>query len=162
MPRSISNTNRNKISRIVNSSFTEQKRENTAAARDLRVCSAPSRATAAFAATARELGIPNAVVSKRIAILRSRHGRAAAAPDDAQRRADRQGETVLQWAQRILDDVDQLADAVSQTRTEPVGLLRICTSAGFGRNRVAPALSALAKRHPGLEISSNCSTGRST
>lgn len=118
---------------------------------DLRLFCAVAR-NRSFAATARELGLSNAVVSKRIAILEAgmeamllhRTTRSVALTE--------QGETALQWAQRILDDVDQLADAVSQTRTEPVGLLRICTSSGFGRHRIAPALSALAKHHPGLEI----------
>ena len=118
---------------------------------DLRLFCAVAR-NRSFAATARELGLSNAVVSKRIAILETSMQAALLHRTTRSVALTEQGETVLQWAQRILDDVDQLADAVSQTRAEPVGLLRICTSAGFGRNRVAPALSALARRHPGLEI----------
>ena len=118
---------------------------------DLRLFCAVAR-NRSFAATARELGLSNAVVSKRIAILEASMETTLLLRTTRSVALTEPGESALQWAQRILDDVDQLTDAVSQTRSEPAGLLRICTSAGFGRNRVAPALSALAKRHPGLEI----------
>lgn len=125
--------------------------KNTPQLDDLRLFCAVARHRS-FAATARELGVSNALVSKRIAVLEATLAATLLHRTTRSVALTEPGETVLQWAQRILDDVDQLADAVSQTRAEPAGLLRICTSAGFGRNRVAPALSALAKRHPALEI----------
>jgi LysR family transcriptional activator of dmlA len=63
------------------------------------------------------------------------------------------GEMVYQWAQKILENVEQLTEALASIRTEPRGLLRISTSFRLGRNHVAPAISALAKRYPSLEIS---------
>jgi LysR family transcriptional regulator, transcriptional activator for dmlA len=125
--------------------------KNTPQLDDLRLFCAVARHRS-FAATARELGLSNAVVSKRIAILEATLDTTLLHRTTRSVALTEPGETVLQWAQRILDDVDQLADAVSETRAEPRGLLRICTSSGFGRNRIAPALSALAKKHPGLEI----------
>jgi LysR family transcriptional activator of dmlA len=62
------------------------------------------------------------------------------------------GSVAYQWAQRILEDVDQLAEAISRKGSTPRGLLRLCTSSGFGRNRVAPAMSALAREYPELEV----------
>nr|WP_187358823.1 LysR family transcriptional regulator [Pseudoduganella aquatica] len=105
-----------------------------------------------FAAAARSLGVSNAYVSKRIALLEQslqvkllhRTTRSVAVTE--------QGGVVLQWALRILEDVDQMRDAVSSGQSAPSGLLRICTSSGFGRNRVAPAISALALRYPALEV----------
>lgn len=105
-----------------------------------------------FAATARALGVSNAFVSKRIGILEEilqarllhRTTRTVAVTE--------QGEVVHRWALRILEDVEQLGEALSTERMAPSGLLRICTSSGFGRNRVSPALSALALRYPALEI----------
>ncbi|MDX9706517.1 MAG: LysR family transcriptional regulator [Azospira sp.] len=105
-----------------------------------------------FAAGARELGVSRAVVSKRIALLEATLGASLLHRTTRSVALTAQGESALLWAQRILDDADQLADAVSETRASARGLLRICTSSGFGRNRIAPALSALAKHHPGLEI----------
>lgn len=105
-----------------------------------------------FAETARELGVSKAVVSKRIAMLE------VAVKEKLFHRTTRnvsltsQGEIVHQWAQRILEDVYQMGEAISREKAAPSGLLRICSSTGFGRNRLAPALSALAWRFPQLEI----------
>lgn len=105
-----------------------------------------------FAETARELGVSKAVVSKRIALLE------AAVQERLFHRTTRnvsltgQGEIVHQWAQRILEDVDLMGEAISREKAAPSGLLRICSSTGFGRSRLAPALSEMARRFPQLEI----------
>ena len=105
-----------------------------------------------FAATSRELGISKAVVSKRIAVLEG------AIQESLFHRTTRnvsltaQGEIVHQWAQRILEDVDLMGEAISREKAAPSGLLRICSSTGFGRSRLAPALSELARQFPQLEI----------
>jgi LysR family transcriptional activator of dmlA len=105
-----------------------------------------------FVASAQELGLSNATVSKRIGILEDtlqvrllhRTTRTVTLTED--------GDIVYQWAQRILEDVDQMADAVSAAKTSPRGVVRICTSSGFGRNRLASAISALAQRYPSMEF----------
>lgn len=105
-----------------------------------------------FAETARELGVSKAVVSKRIALLE------AAIHEQLFHRTTRnvsltaQGEIVHQWAQRILEDVDLMGEAISREKAAPSGLLRICSSTGFGRSRLAHALSAMAWQFPQLEI----------
>jgi len=118
---------------------------------DLRLFCVVAR-NRSFAATARELGISKAVVSKRIALLEG------AVQESLLHRTTRnvsltaQGEIVHQWAQRILEDVDLMGEAISREKAAPSGLLRICSSSGFGRSRLAPALSALARQFPQLEI----------
>lgn len=105
-----------------------------------------------FAGAARTLGVSKAVVSKRIALLEgSVHARLL---HRTTRRLTltAQGDIVHQWAQRILEDIDQMGDALSAVQMAPTGQLRICSSSGFGRNRLAPALSALARAYPGLEV----------
>lgn len=105
-----------------------------------------------FAATALELGISKAVVSKRIGLLEvalqakllHRTTRRVSITDH--------GEIVRQWAQRILDDVEQMGEAVAQSKLQPQGVLRICSSSGFGRNRLGPALSQLARQYPELKV----------
>ncbi len=107
---------------------------------------------AGFAAAAEELGVSPAFISKRIALLEKaldvcllhRTTRRVAITED--------GERIYEWAQRILNDVDQMVDEVSSLRQEPQGTLRIVTSFGFGRRFVAPALSELAAQYPGLEL----------
>lgn len=105
-----------------------------------------------FAMAARTLGVSKALVSKRIALLE------AALQVRLFHRTTRsitltpQGELVLPWARRITEDVDLLGEALSQERAAPAGLLRLCSSTGFGTRHLAPALSALATQHPQLQI----------
>lgn len=118
---------------------------------DLRLFSVVVRQRS-FAGAARELGLSKAAVSKRVALLE------AAVQEKLLHRTTRsvsltgQGEIVHQWAQRILEDVEAMGEAISREKAAPGGLLRICSSTGFGRNRLAPALSALARQYPLLEI----------
>ena len=105
-----------------------------------------------FAATARALGVSNALVSKRIGVLEAVLGVRLLHRTTRTISLTEQGGVVHGWALRILEDVEQMGEAVSTEKMAPAGLLRICTSSGFGRNRVSPALSALAKHYPALEI----------
>lgn len=105
-----------------------------------------------FAATSRELGLSKAAVSKRIALLEEALHERLLHRTTRSISVTAQGEIVHQWAQRILEDVDLMGDALSQEKAAPRGLLRICSSTGFGRSRLAPALSELATDYPGLEI----------
>lgn len=105
-----------------------------------------------FVASALELGVSNALVSKRIAILEKTLQARLLHRSTRKVSLTEQGNVVYQWAQRILEDVDQLGEAISQKGSTPRGLLRLCTSSGFGRNRVAPAMSALALEYPQLEV----------
>lgn len=125
--------------------------KNTPLLEDLRLfCLVAHKAS--FAATALELGISKAVVSKRIGMLEDalqtrllhRTTRRVSVTDH--------GDIVRLWAQRILEDVAQMGDAVAQSKLQPQGMLRICSSSGFGRNRLGPALSALARQYPQLNI----------
>ncbi|MQT72090.1 LysR family transcriptional regulator, partial [Pseudomonas sp. FSL R10-0071] len=43
-------------------------------------------------------------------------------------------------------------DELSEAHTAPRGRLHLCSSFGFGRNHVAPAISLLAEQYPELEI----------
>lgn len=105
-----------------------------------------------FAGAADELGLSPAYVSKRIQILERvlnakllhRTTRRLALTDD--------GERAQRWAVRILGDLDDFFDELSQARQTPRGLVHICSSFGFGRNHVAPAISILAERFPELEV----------
>ncbi len=118
---------------------------------DLRLLCVVARKRS-FADTARELGMSKAVISKRIALLE------AALQERLFHRSTRsvtltaQGEIVHQWALRILEDVDLMGEAISREKAAPSGLLRLCSSTGFGRSRLAPALSAMAHQFPQLEI----------
>lgn len=118
---------------------------------DLRIYCSVIR-TGAFITVAREQGLSKAVISKRINVLEETLQTKLLHRTTRRLTVTEQGKIVHQWAQRILEDVDLMAEAITTYRVEPTGLLRLCTSSGFGRNQVAPALSALAFRYPKLDI----------
>lgn len=118
---------------------------------DLRVFTVVAR-KAGFGAAAEELGTSVAYVSKRIRVLESLLGVKLLHRTTRRVVVTQEGERVFQRAQRILDDVDQLVADAGLTRSMPRGLLRIGSSFGFGRNVVAPAISQLVQRYPGLEV----------
>lgn len=118
---------------------------------DLRVFMLFAR-RAGFAAVAQELGVSPAYVSKRIALLEQNLNVVLLHRTTRRVTITEEGERIYEWAQRILHDVDQMMDELSDVRQVPQGMLRIISSFGFGRQVVAPALSALARQYPQLEL----------
>ena len=107
---------------------------------------------ASFAQAAQELGASPAFVSKRIRLLEEDLAVKLLHRTTRRVSVTEEGERVFHWAQRILDDMEQLLQEVTITRTEPRGLLRVSSSFGFGRQIVAPAVSQLVQQHPGLQV----------
>lgn len=105
-----------------------------------------------FAASALEMGVSKALISKRIAVLESTLQARLLHRTTRKVSATESGHIVYQWAQRILEDAEQMAEAISSSKIVPRGVLRVCTSSGFGRNHVSRAVSAMAQRYPELEF----------
>ena len=120
-------------------------------AADLRVFSVVVRKSS-FVAAAEDLGASPAYVSKRVRVLEEQLGTRLLHRTTRRVALTEDGERVYRWAQRILDDLDQLLQEVGGTRAQPRGTLRVSSSFGFGRRRVAPALGALVERHPRLQV----------
>lgn len=105
-----------------------------------------------FANAAEELGYSPAYISKRISVLEStlatkllhRTTRRIALTDD--------GERARQWAEKLLGDLQEFLGEISEARHQPTGSLHICSSFGFGRNHVAPAICKLSQTYPKLDI----------
>jgi LysR family transcriptional activator of dmlA len=105
-----------------------------------------------FATAAQELGASPAYVSKRIGILEDMLGVRLFQRTTRRVVITEAGEQVYARAQAILESLDELIDEVAGQRSEPAGDLRICSSFGFGRNVVAPAIAGLVAAHPGLRV----------
>lgn len=118
---------------------------------DLRVFMLVAR-RAGFAASAEELGVSPAFVSKRVSLLEQTLNVMLLHRTTRRVTITEEGERIYEWAQRILQDVDEMMDELSDVRQVPQGTLRIISSFGFGRRVVAPALSALALQYPQLEL----------
>ncbi|KDE39499.1 Positive regulator of Tartrate dehydrogenase/decarboxylase/D-malic enzyme [Nitrincola lacisaponensis] len=105
-----------------------------------------------FAAAATDLGVSVAYVSKRIRTLEQVLNTQLLHRTTRRVSLTEPGEKVLRCAERILDDLEQLQEAVAQTRQRPGGTLRVSSSFGFGRCHVAPALASLAEAYPELSV----------
>lgn len=105
-----------------------------------------------FAAAASVLGQSPAYVSKRISVLEHTLGCRLLNRTTRSMSLTREGETVFEQGRRLLGDLDLLVDTLSTARQEPSGHIQICSSFGFGRAHVAPALAALATAYPQLEV----------
>jgi LysR family transcriptional activator of dmlA len=118
---------------------------------DLRVfCTVARRAS--FVATANELGVSPAFVSKRIAILEEQLGVKLFHRTTRRVHITDEGEAVYESARKVIDEIAALGETATRARSEPSGLLRISTSLRLGRNHVSHALSLLERRYPKLEI----------
>jgi LysR family transcriptional activator of dmlA len=118
---------------------------------DLRLFCLVARRSS-FAGSANELGTSAAYVTKRIALLEKALSTRLLHRTTRSVTVTADGETVYRWAQKILNDVAQMTDEVASTRTEPRGSMRISTSFRLGRKHIAPAISALARKYPALDI----------
>lgn len=118
---------------------------------DLRVFLTVAR-KASFAGAAVALGVSPAYVSKRIGILEATLGVRLLHRTTRNVVVSEEGERVYRWAQTILDDIDQLFDEIASARHEPRGQLRLCSSFGFGRKVVAPAIAQLVRTYPALQV----------
>src|SRR6201985_2300647 len=106
-----------------------------------------------FVAASTAMGLSPSHVSKRIAMLEASLGVKLLQRTTRRVSVTSDGEAALQWAQKILDDVQGMADAFADRRTELRGLLRISTSLRLGRKHVSPILALLRERHSNPEIS---------
>ena len=118
---------------------------------DLRVFMTVAR-NASFVRASDEMGVSTAYVTKRIRILESTIGIKLLHRTTRKVSLTESGEIVYEQAQRILGSLDQLVEEADPLAHEPRGYMRICSSFGFGRNLVAPAIGRLAERYPELEL----------
>lgn len=105
-----------------------------------------------FSAAAEALSVSAAYVSKRVNMLEAELGTRLLHRSTRRVAITEAGERVYAWAEKILDDVDQLVEDVSTSRRLPRGTVRISSSFGFGRHIVAPALSRLSEKYPQLHV----------
>ena len=118
---------------------------------DLHVfCTVAQRAS--FVASATELGVSQAFVSKRISILEKQLGVRLFHRTTRRVHISDEGERIYAAARKILEDVSTLTETAISAKGEPSGQLRISTSLRLGRNHVSHVLSLLQRRYPKLDI----------
>lgn len=105
-----------------------------------------------FSATARELGVSTAAISKRLSQMEARLCVQLLNRTTRRSSLTQEGETYLTHARRILADIDEMEERVSGAVTVPKGLLRVNATLGFGRSHVAPLISIFSKNHPEVQV----------
>jgi len=105
-----------------------------------------------LAAAARALDLTPPAATKRLAALESRLGVRLLNRTTRSVSLTSEGETYLRHATRILAEITEMEDEVSQGRGTPRGLLRVNATLGFGRTTIAPLVSSFARRYPEVEV----------
>ncbi|MEI7614035.1 MAG: LysR family transcriptional regulator, partial [Betaproteobacteria bacterium] len=105
-----------------------------------------------LSAAARELDLTPPAVSKRLSQLEARLGVRLLNRTTRHISLTTEGEVYLNYAQHILRDVREMEQEVLCSRAQPKGLLRVNATLGFGRSFIAPAVSALMRQHPDMEV----------
>jgi LysR family transcriptional activator of dmlA len=118
---------------------------------DLRVFVTVAR-QGSFAGAAQALGMSAAYVSKRIGVLEAALGVRLFQRTTRRVVITEDGAQAFERAQAILASLDELIEESAERRRAPSGQLRVCSSFGFGRQVVAPAIARLARAYPALQI----------
>jgi len=105
-----------------------------------------------FSATARELGMTTAAISKRLAQMEARLGVQLLIRTTRRCSLTPEGEVYLGHARRILVDIEDMEQLVTSSAAAPKGLLRVNATLGFGRNHVAPLISRFVKSQPDVQV----------
>jgi DNA-binding transcriptional LysR family regulator len=105
-----------------------------------------------LSATAREYDVTPSAVSKWLVQLEARLGVRLITRSTRRLSLTNEGEVYLSEGRRILAEIDDLERTIAGSRAAPIGLLKVNSTLGFGRNFVAPAIAKFATQYPDLEI----------
>lgn len=105
-----------------------------------------------LSAAARELGLTTPAVSRRLAMLETRLGVLMLNRTTRRISLTPEGEEYLIQARRILVDIQDMENALSQSLSEPRGHVRVNATLGFGRSHVAPVISQFCKAYPSVQV----------
>jgi DNA-binding transcriptional LysR family regulator len=106
-----------------------------------------------FSAAAREMNLSPAVVSKRIARLEEHLGVRLLNRTTRHLSLTEAGENFYRRAERIVADVSEAFEAVSESVPTPKGHLRVVLPASFGRLHVMPAMREFLDLYPDISAS---------
>lgn len=105
-----------------------------------------------FIGASTELGTSPAFISKRIQMLEQQLQCTLFHRSTRSVSLTENGKLVLEWASRIINDVEEMTETLTSQEDNPTGTFVITSSLGFGRCHVAPLLSELITRYPRMQI----------
>lgn len=105
-----------------------------------------------FAPAARELGVSPSALSKVVAKLESRLGVKLLHRTTRRLRPTAEGETYLERARRIVEDVREADAEAMRHGGRPAGRLRLVVAMSFGTHALLPALPEFLARYPEIDL----------
>nr|WP_310616862.1 LysR family transcriptional regulator [Pantoea cypripedii] len=105
-----------------------------------------------FAASARQLGISTAAVSKNIAGLEQALGVRLLNRTTRRLTLTEEGSAFISQARIALNALEGAVDTLVARKAEISGHVRISTSTAFGRNHIPPVLPGMAEQYPALTV----------
>jgi DNA-binding transcriptional LysR family regulator len=105
-----------------------------------------------FSAAAREQNVSTPAISKRLNQMETRLGVQLLNRSTRRMSLTAEGELYLLHARRILSEIDDMEQLVSQAISAPKGLLRVNATLGFGRSHIAPLISDFARQFPEVQV----------
>jgi DNA-binding transcriptional LysR family regulator len=101
-----------------------------------------------FSVAARELGIGQPAVSKRIALLESEFGTQLFFRTTRKLRPTPEGHRIYDLARQILQNFDLARANVEENSLRPSGTLRVSVPSSFGRRYLMPIIAEYVRNHP--------------
>jgi DNA-binding transcriptional LysR family regulator len=105
-----------------------------------------------LSAAAREQGISTAAVSRHLGLMESRLGIPLVNRTTRRMGLTPEGEVYLDYARKIMGDIEGLENHLLGATAAPQGLLRVNATLGFGRSHIAPLISQFTRLHPKVDV----------
>ncbi len=105
-----------------------------------------------LSAAAREQGISTAAVSRHLGLMESRLGIPLVNRTTRRMGLTPEGEVYLDYARKIMGDIEGLENHLLGATAAPQGLLRVNATLGFGRTHIAPLISQFTRLHPKVDV----------
>ena len=105
-----------------------------------------------LSAAAREQGISPAAVSRHLGLMESRLGIPLINRTTRRMGLTPEGEVYLEYARKIMRDIEGLESQILGSTVVPQGLLRVNATLGFGRSHIAPLISQFIHKYPKVDV----------
>ncbi len=110
-----------------------------------------------ISAAARSLDLSVAVASQRLKRLERDLGVRLLHRTTRQLHATAEGQVLAERGRALIEELEGLTDDLRRAGSEPAGLVRVTTSASFGRMYLSPLLPEFQRRYPLVRLSVNLS-----
>lgn len=113
-----------------------------------------------ISAAARSLDLSVAVASQRLKRLERDLGVRLLHRTTRQLHATAEGSALAERGRAVIEELEALTADLRQAGSEPSGILRVTTSASFGRMYISPLLPEFQRRYPAVRLSVNLNDER--